>query len=267
MKLVTQFLVVASLSFGVAMLAEPAYATAVQDSEIREIPIQRIDSGEEMKVEEYEIEVDGAEVSDARREKLKQRLERMRERIENKVGRDLDLSLDSLSRDVAALAAEGDRPIVIDDNLDQLVEYALAKHGQEADERFYTVALIPIISIISVFSMPVLIVGLVMYFRHRRRQLVAESLANVVAKAPSVSSETLEKIQSLIEGEAPQTASVSDVKDLRRGAFLSVVGGVCIISQLLQGDVEGTWFGLLLLGLGLVYLYLYKNRPSQSSID
>jgi len=265
MKLVTRYLVTASVVLG--LLGVAVNATAMSDSEVRDIPIQRLDSGNNVDVEtdvdEVEVIVDDAD----KRDRLKQRLEKMRDRIEHKVGRDLDLSLDALSRDVAVLAAESEHGIVVDQNLDQLIEYALTKQAQESSDRFYTNVLIPVVSIISVFFVPVFIVGLVLFFRHRRRQLVASSLANIVAQAPDVPVDTLEKIQSLIDGGQTPQASVSDVRDLRRGAFLSVVGGVCIISQLLQGDVEGTWFGLLLLGLGLVYLYLYKNRPITQQID
>ena len=122
--------------------------------------------------------------------------------------------------------------------------------------------MIPIVAM----TVPVLvtlgIVGLVTYFRFRRRREVQETIRIAIEKGQELPTEFLETISS------PKEEPKKD-QDLRRGVVLIAVGlGIGAFGFLVgEADAVGPLMGIgsipLLIGLALTALWILRTRHNQ----
>jgi hypothetical protein len=119
-------------------------------------------------------------------------------------------------------------------------------------------SLLPIISVLAVFGMPVAIVGFALYFKHRRNRMLHETLRAMVEKGVPIPPELM------AGGGVATTTSPSVARrgnnDLRAGLVLMGVGGGLF---LVAGKVG---FISLFIGLALILSWFIttKTRNNQT---
>jgi hypothetical protein len=117
--------------------------------------------------------------------------------------------------------------------------------------------LIPIISILAVFGMPVAIVGIILFVRHRRNRMLHETIRAMVEKGVPIPPELISGGGAAL-GSTPPPARRGD-NDLRGGLILIAVGvGVMMIA--------GKWGAIpLLIGVAMIVAWLigHKTRTNQ----
>lgn len=113
--------------------------------------------------------------------------------------------------------------------------------------------LLPIISVVVTFGMPVAIVGLILIFKHRRNRLLHETLRTMVEKGVPIPPE-------LISGRGASPATVANAeprgnKDLRSGLILIAVGtGVLMLRGM--GGISRLGLIPLFIGAALIVVWL-----------
>lgn len=94
-------------------------------------------------------------------------------------------------------------------------------------------ALIPIVALLTVFGMPVAIVGLAFYFRHRKTKMLHETVRLMVEKGVPIPPELFSKGQAIPNKSETisQPPLIRQHKDLRNGLILVGIGiGVTIVA-------------------------------------
>ncbi|NVK11545.1 MAG: hypothetical protein HWD83_06055 [Gammaproteobacteria bacterium] len=125
--------------------------------------------------------------------------------------------------------------------------------------------LMPMLSVIVIFGTPVLIVGLVSYFRTQRRKAAVQAVSEIVARNPNMDPDTIDEIRAALAGDAKRASSKANVgrKDLRKGAILTAIGAAVSLGFMFDGNWEDLWFGLIILFAGAAFLWLHHASPSQ----
>ena len=207
---------------------------------------------------------DGEEIEIARSELIRERVDELRARIEegDVVSHELKIrefetelemamrELDRLGADSGALAPE------------DLHSWLILREEQRSEENFWEEVLIPVVAMISIFGMPVFIVGLVSYFRFRRRREVTHAIGDIVAKNPSLDNDRLEEIKNLLsDNPVSAKAMKGSDRDLRRGAILTAIGSGILLYQLFNWNLDSLLVALIPLFIGLAYLWLHRISP------
>ena len=118
--------------------------------------------------------------------------------------------------------------------------------------------LLPIISVLAVFGMPVAIVGLFVLLRHRRNRMLHETLRAMVEKGVPIPPE-------LLSGKGAALADASNgarhgYKDLRNGLVLIALGAAVFIMAGKIGLIPG------FIGVAMIIAWLIggktKNHPT-----
>ena len=118
------------------------------------------------------------------------------------------------------------------------------------------VMLLPIISVLAVFGMPVAIVGLVLYFHHRRHRMRHETLRAMVEKGVPIPAELLsERGATLAAGSNVERRGN---RDLRAGLVLIAVGGGLFLIAGRAGYIP------LFIGVALILAWLIGNKSKNS---
>jgi hypothetical protein len=213
------------------------------------------------------VNEDGEEIEIPRREVIRERVDELRARIDDGGSltrelraREFETEIEMAMRELGHTGAEAQ-------SLDpeQFQSWLAVREERKLEEHFWTEVLIPIVSIISVFGMPVLIVGLVSYFRFRRRRAVTQVMGDIVAKNPTLDNDRLEELKGLLSDKstASKTGRAVD-RDLRRGAILTAIGAGILIYQLFNWDFDSLIVALVPLFIGIAYLWLHKISPKSA---
>jgi hypothetical protein len=111
---------------------------------------------------------------------------------------------------------------------------------------------IPIVSILAVFGMPVAIVGIILFVRHRRNRMLHETIRAMVEKGVPIPPELIAGGGATL-GSTPHPARRGN-NDLRSGLILIAVGaGVMMIA--------GKWGSIpLLIGVAMIVAWLIGNK-------
>ena len=134
--------------------------------------------------------------------------------------------------------------------------YDLAKSRRQAEA-------IPILLI--VFGCPVVMVGLVAYFRARKQKQLHDTLRVMIEKGVPIPPELLRP--PVTAGEVPEADKDDDPRTaLRQGLFLIALGlGVCIWLWIKSSDSWGLGFIPLLIGLSFLAEWRIESaKPSNS---
>ncbi|HEY2952605.1 MAG TPA: DUF6249 domain-containing protein [Verrucomicrobiae bacterium] len=111
--------------------------------------------------------------------------------------------------------------------------------------------LIPIVSILAVFGMPVAIIGLLLYFRHRRNKMLHETLRAMVEKGVPIPPE-------LISGPGMASTGSNEMRrginDLRNGLILVGIGGGVFLLAGMAGFIP------LFIGIAMIVAWLITNK-------
>ena len=210
------------------------------------------------------INEDGEEVEIARSEVIRERVDELRNRIESgehvaremKV-REFDTEFEMAMRELERAGAETESL-----DREQLHSWLVLREQKKSEENFWKEVLIPITAMVSVFGMPVFIVGLVSYFRFRRRREVTHTIGDIVAKNPTLDNDRLEEIKGLLSDTPTAAKSARAVdRDLRRGAILTAIGAGILIYQLFNWKFDSLIVALVPLFIGIAYLWLHKISP------
>ncbi|MCV6614356.1 MAG: DUF6249 domain-containing protein [Cellvibrionaceae bacterium] len=109
-------------------------------------------------------------------------------------------------------------------------------------------ALVAVVAIVLIFGMPVLIVGVVMYGRHKRRQLVNESIDKLLENGREIPPELLNEV-----------AGRDEKSTLNKGVMLVAIGvGLMAFLGSVAGEV-GT-VGLIPALIGVAHIYIWKTE-------
>lgn len=116
--------------------------------------------------------------------------------------------------------------------------------------------LIPIVAIVMVFGLPVFIVGLLVWSRYKRRQLIHQSISAMVEKGVEIPPHLFDE-----EKREPGSA-------MRRGVVLMGVG-LGLIAFFMYSGGKGVGIGFIPLLIGAAYLVVWKleNRQAIRSVD
>lgn len=129
----------------------------------------------------------------------------------------------------------------------------------EGDDFTHGIALlIPIIAIIMGCSVPIVVVGLVLYFRHRKSIMLHETLRNMVEKGVPIPPEMFQKTERGFMDHA-KSGRNHPRNDLRTGLILTGMG---IGIVLFIGKP-----GLIILSLGVAFLVIALLEKKDRNID
>ena len=107
--------------------------------------------------------------------------------------------------------------------------------------------LVPILGIVFTFGMPVMIIGLVLYFKHKNQRLFQESLQELVKSGQELSPELLSSLPGYREAESRPR------NDVRTGIITAGVGlGLVVFGLAQETDLIGP--GLLVATVGVTFL-------------
>ena len=129
----------------------------------------------------------------------------------------------------------------------------------EGDDFTHGIALlIPIIAIIMGCSVPIVIVGLLLYFRHRKNMMLHETLRNMVEKGVPIPPEMFQKTERGFM-DHDKSGRNHPRNDLRTGLILTGMG---IGIVLFIGKP-----GLIILSLGVAFLVIALLEKKDRNID
>lgn len=139
---------------------------------------------------------------------------------------------------------------------DELKDYLLEKERLKHDAGLtwagpLTGLMIPIVAIVACFGAPIIIVGLLVWLRYKRRQLIHQSISVMVEKGVEIP-------PHLFDEEKRQPGSA-----MRRGLVLVGVGFGIILFFLFNGEYEGVGIGFIPLMIGVAYLVVWKLENRQ----
>ena len=119
-------------------------------------------------------------------------------------------------------------------------------------------ALIAIVSIIAVFGMPIAIVGMAFYFRHRRNRMLHETVRLMVEKGTPIPPELFAGTARPTSANTPPRVPRA-TKDLRTGLILVGIGAGITIAVGKAG-----WI-ILLIGAALVVAWFIDSKNNTQS--
>jgi hypothetical protein len=145
------------------------------------------------------------------------------------------------------------------DILDKMPPEEVAKLAQEqarmrAEQSQTEDTIIPIVAIVFVFGMPVFIVALVVYSRHRRQRLLHETIRTMIEKGVPIPPELLQ----------PQQPRRLPKSDFRRGLVWSAIGLGWFIAFTVKGNIGSGALGLIPLLIGAAFLVTWKVESSKN---
>ncbi|WP_299770773.1 DUF6249 domain-containing protein [uncultured Pseudoteredinibacter sp.] len=112
-------------------------------------------------------------------------------------------------------------------------------------------ALVAVVAIVLIFGMPVLIVGVVMYGRHKRRELINQSIDKMLEKGQEIPPEMFQ-----------EATGKSEKSTQSKGVMLIAVGvGLMGFLGAVAGEVGAV--GLIPALIGVAHLYIWKTEQAQ----
>ena len=115
-----------------------------------------------------------------------------------------------------------------------------------------------VVAICGTFGMPVAIVGIALYFKHRRNKMAYETLHAMIEKGMPITPELVAEVRSKGRGTAGGGRARSG---LLPGLVLAGVGTALLISD--HGQSKGGW---IVLFIGIAFLIVwYAERKNQNS--
>ena len=110
-------------------------------------------------------------------------------------------------------------------------------------------ALIPIVGMLVTFALPLLLVGIILYYKHRRQRMTHDTIVRLAEKGLPIPPQ-------LLEAPAPQHPSAG-----LRGGLVLVALGVAL--GIFLGEVNGPWsIGFIpgLMGVALLIAWKIETR-------
>jgi hypothetical protein len=115
--------------------------------------------------------------------------------------------------------------------------------------------LVPIVAILSVFGVPVAIIGLVFYFRYRRNKMVHETMRAMIEKGMPITPELIAQLRNRPSGSSNQPGR-SRQRHLLPGLILTGVGTALLITNLGGNSGDGK-LGWIVLFMGVAFLIVW----------
>lgn len=134
--------------------------------------------------------------------------------------------------------------------------------GVFANRQSFLMNLIPIVAILMVFGMPIAIVGMFFYFRHRKTRMLHETLRAMVEKGIPIPPELFSGPPNVRGTNLPMPPIIHrEKKDLRNGVILIGVGaGVTAVAG--KAGLIILFIGVAMVVVGLIEKKDKSNPPT-----